>query len=61
MDRFPHKFLIRFLLVLVSVMLLLVVFEWIEINFKAKTFPVISKIPFGAVLTGSLLLLCLMK
>lgn len=39
MDRFPHKFLIRFLLVLVSVMLLLVVFEWIEINFKAKNFP----------------------
>ena len=39
MDRFPPKFLIRLLLVLVSVMLLLwVVFE-IEINFKAKNFP----------------------
>lgn len=39
MDRFPPKFLIRLLLVLVSVMLLLwVVFE-IEINFKAKYFP----------------------
>ena len=39
MDRFPPKFLIRLLLVLVSVMLLLwVVFE-IESSFKAKYFP----------------------
>lgn len=39
MDRFPPKFLIRLLLVLVSVMLLLwVVFE-IESGFKAKYFP----------------------
>ena len=39
MDRFPPKFLIRLLLVLVPVMLLLwVVFE-IESSFKAKYFP----------------------
>ena len=33
------KFFIRFLLVLVSVILLFVVFEQIEISFKAKNFP----------------------
>lgn len=39
MDRFPQKFLIRLLLVLVSAILLFVVFVQIESSFKAKYFP----------------------
>lgn len=39
MDRFPPKFLIRLLLVLVSAILLFVVFVQIESSFKAKYFP----------------------
>lgn len=39
MNRFSKKFFISLLLVLVSVMLLFVVFEQLEINFKAKNFP----------------------
>ena len=39
MDRFPPKFLIRLLLVLVSAILLFVVFVQIESSFQAKYFP----------------------
>lgn len=39
MNRFSKRFLIGFLLVLVSAILLFVVFEQIESSFKAKYFP----------------------